>query len=187
MIEHPPTDAPPRATERLPSLVLLNTGDVKGKSTAAFGVALRAAGRQWRVCVIQFLKSEAWKTGEEAAARELGVDWWTLGDGFTWDSADMDRSEAIAREAWRTAARTLHDGVYRLVILDEITYPVTWGWIPVAEVVQAIRTRPPHVNVIMTGRDAAPELVELADTATEMRSIKHAFDRGVAAMRGVDF
>jgi len=183
----PPTQPPPRATERVPSLVVLNTGEGKGKSTAAFGTVLRAIGRGWKVCVIQFLKSESWKTGEEKAAREAGVDWWTLGDGFTWDSEDMDRTEAVAREAWRIASEKITSGAYQLVVLDELTYPITWGWLDAAEVVGTIRARPEHVNIIITGRDADPALVELADTATEMRKIKHAYDRGIMAMKGIDF
>ncbi|HEX9776182.1 MAG TPA: cob(I)yrinic acid a,c-diamide adenosyltransferase [Actinomycetota bacterium] len=186
MTTQPPTEQPRRATERARSLVLLNTGEGKGKTTAALGTMLRAVGRGWRVCVIQFMKSPEWKTGEEAAAKTLGVDWWTLGDGFTWDSGDMDRTEAIAREAWRTAKDTIASGAYRLVVLDEITYPVSYGWIDVAEVVAAIRGRPEGVSVFITGRDAAPELIELADTATEMRKVKHAFDAGVAAIKGLD-
>jgi cob(I)alamin adenosyltransferase len=117
----------------------------------------------------------------------LGVEWWTLGDGFTWDSRDMDRSEAVAREAWRVAREKIESGDYGLVVLDEVTYPMTWGWIPTHEVVSAIRSRPPAVNLIATGRDAPAELTELADTVTEMRNQKHAFDRGVRAIRGIDF
>ena len=178
---------PPRATKRRPSLVLVNTGDGKGKTTAALGTALRAAGAGWRVTVIQFLKSGRWKTGEEQAARRLGIDWWSLGDGFTWDSTDMDETEARARAAWQTAKEAIAGGAYQLVVLDEATYPVTWGWIDEADVVEAIRVRPDHVNVIVTGRDASPGLLELADTATEMVKRKHAFDGGVKALKGIDF
>jgi len=183
----PPLEGPRRATRRASSLVLVNTGDGKGKTTAALGTALRAAGRGWRVCVIQFLKDERWKTGEQEAARKLGVDWWSLGDGFTWDSKDMDGTEAAARAAWTAAAEAISGGEYQLVVLDEATYPVTWGWIDEAEVLLAIRSRPPHVNVIITGRDATEGLVGLADTVTEMVKRKHAFDEGVAAMKGIDF
>lgn len=182
-----PLEAPRRADVKAPSVVIVNTGDGKGKSTAAFGTALRAVDRGWSVCVIQFMKSGRWKVGEEASARRLGVEWWTLGDGFTWDSKDMDKTEAAAREAWRVGAEKLASGKYRLLVLDEITYPMNFGWIPVAEVVEAIRSRPPAVNVIATGRDAPEELVECADTVTEMRSRKHAFDSGVRAIRGIDF
>ena len=186
-MSEPPREAPPRATVRAPSVVIVNTGDGKSKSTAAFGTAMRAVALGWPVCVIQFVKSGRWKVGEEATARRLGVDWWAIGDGFTWDSADMDRTEAVAREAWRAARERLASGRYRLVVLDEVTYPVNWGWIPVAEVVEAIRSRPAEVNVVATGRDAPAELVDCADTVTEMRSVKHAFDRGVRAIRGIDF
>lgn len=182
-----PTEPPPRARIKAPSVVIVNTGDGKGKSTAAFGTAMRAVARGWRVCVVQFMKSGKWKVGEEQTARRLGVEWWTIGDGFSWDSKDMDRTEAIARDAWRTAREKLQDQTYGLLILDEITYPMNWGWISTAEVVEAIGNRPATMNVIATGRDAPPELVEAADTVTEMRSRKHAFDRGVRAIRGIDF
>ncbi len=184
---HPPIDPPERATARASSLVLVNTGDGKGKSTAAFGTAMRAASAGWRVCVVQFVKSGDWRTGEQQACTSLGVEWWTTGDGFTWNSADMEESEAIALEGWRTAAGMIGAGAHRLIVLDEITYPMNWGWIDTKKVVDAIVARPPHVSVIATGRDAPAELLEIADTATEMRSLKHAFDRGLRAMRGIDF
>jgi cob(I)alamin adenosyltransferase len=182
-----PVSRPPRASRKAHSVVIVNTGDGKGKSTAAFGTALRAVARGWKVCVIQFVKSERWKVGERDVATRLGVDWWTVGDGFTWDSTDMERTEAVAHEGWRFAREKIESGAYGLVVLDEITYPMNWGWIPVSEVVAAIRSRPPVVNVIATGRDAPAELMELADTVTEMRNRKHAFDHGVRAIRGIDF
>lgn len=184
---NPRRERPPRATERRTSLVLVNTGDGKGKTTAALGTALRAAGAGWRVSVIQFLKSGKWKTGEEEAARRLGIDWLSLGDGFTWDSKDMDETEARARAAWAAAKDAIAGGEYGLVVLDEATYPVTWGWVDEADVVETIRGRPAHVNVIVTGRDASQGLLDLADTATEMVKRKHAFDAGVKAIKGVDF
>ncbi len=187
MTQEPPTTPPERATVRAPSLVLVNTGDGKGKSTAAFGTAMRAVARGWKVAVIQFLKSEDWGVGEEKVARQLGVDWWALGDGFTWDSEDMDRSRAVAGEAWRHAREVIASGEYQLVVLDEATYPVNWGWIPLDEVVAAIRERPETVNLILTGRDAPPEIIEIADTVTEMKKVKHAFDAGIAARRGIDY
>jgi cob(I)alamin adenosyltransferase len=137
--------------------------------------------------VIQFLKSGDWKVGEEKVGRDLGVDWWAIGDGFTWDSADMSDSEAIARQAWDFAAGIISGGEYDLVVLDEVTYPVNWGWIDTGMVVETIRTRPDHVNVIATGRDAPDPLIDIDDTVTEMRKIKHAYDRGVMARRGIDF
>jgi cob(I)alamin adenosyltransferase len=168
-------------------LVLVNTGDGKGKSTAAFGTAMRAVARGWKVAVIQFLKSGDWSVGEEKVGRQLGIDWWALGDGFTWDSADMEESEAIAREAWLRAREKMASDEYQLMILDEITYPINWGWIEIEEVVEAIRARPARLNLILTGRDANTRLVELADTVTEMRKVKHAFDSGIMARRGIDF
>ena len=182
-----PVDAPARATRKATSLLIVNTGDGKGKSTAAFGTMLRAVARGWKVGVIQFIKSDRWKTGERDMALRLGVDWWTVGDGFTWDSRDMERTEAVAREGWRVAREKIASGDYGLVVLDEITYPLNWGWIPVEEVVATIRSRPASVNLIATGRDAPPELIDLADTVTEMRNRKHAYDRGIKAMRGIDF
>ena len=183
----PPTEGPGRATTHVSSRVLVHTGDGKGKSSAAMGVMLRAVSAGWKVVVVQFLKSGKWHTGEEAAGKALGVEWWSLGDGFTWDSRDMDRTEAIAREAWLAAAGLIREGRHRLVVLDEITYPMNWGWIDTGEVVETIRSRPADVSIVATGRDAPAELREIADTVTEMRAEKHAFDEGIAAMRGIEF
>jgi cob(I)alamin adenosyltransferase len=169
------------------SVVVVNTGHGKGKTTAAMGTLIRAVARGWKVCVIQFIKSGKWRAGEEQVARQLGVDWWTLGDGFTWDSEDLDRSEAISRAAWEAAKDKISSGAHDVVVLDEITYPMNWGWISSDEVAAAIRARPRHVNVIATGRDAPPELVDVADTVTEMVNVRHAYDRGVRARRGIDY
>ena len=182
-----PIEAPTLATRRQASVVIVNTGDGKGKSTAAFGTALRAVARGWRVCVIQFIKSGRWKVGERDSAVKLGVEWWSIGDGFTWDSKDMKRTEAVAREAWRVSREKIESGDYRLVVLDEITYPMQWGWIDTAEVVDVVRRRPANVNVILTGRGAPRQLVAVADTVTEMRKRKHAYDLGVRAIQGIDF
>ena len=183
----PPTQPPPKGNVRAPSLLLINTGDGKGKSTAAFGTAMRAIARGWKVAVVQFLKSGDWSVGEEKVARQMGVDWWAMGDGFTWDSKDMEESEAIAVAGWERALETIRSGNYDLVVLDEITYPVNWGWVSVDDVVEALKGRPDGVNVILTGRDAPAPLVEIADTVTEMRKIKHAYDRGIMARRGIDY
>ena len=187
MTDQPPINPPARATVREPSLILVNTGDGKGKSTAAFGTALRAVARGWKVGVVQFLKSGEWHVGEEEIGRRLGMDWWALGDGFTWDSEDIEESEAIAREAWRVARERIESGDYDLLILDEITYPLNWEWIDIGEVIEVIRARPQRVNLVLTGRDAPERLVEVADTVTEMKKVKHAFDRGVMARRGIDY
>lgn len=183
----PPTEGPDPGSVRATSVVIVNTGDGKGKSTAAFGTMLRAVARGWKVAVIQFLKSGEWKVGEEKLGHQLGVDWWVHGDGFTWDSKDISESEAIARAGWRFAAGVIAAGEHQLVILDEVTYPINWGWTDLGEVVDTIRDRPPQVNVIITGRDAPQQLIELADTVTEMNKIKHAFDQGVMAKRGLDY
>ena len=184
----PPVDDPrPDGLRTAPSLVIVNTGDGKGKSTAAFGVVLRAVARGWRVAVVQFLKSGAWHVGEEDVAKRLGVEWWAIGEGFTWDSADLTDDQAVAREAWAFARGTIEAGEHRLVVLDEVTYPVTWGWIDADEVAATVRDRPSAVNVVLTGRDAPAALVDVADTVTEMRSVKHAYDRGIRAKRGIDY
>lgn len=183
----PPTEPPRQGTVRAPSLLLINTGDGKGKSTAAFGTIMRAVARGWKVAVIQFLKSGMWNVGEEKVAREMGVDWWAMGDGFTWESNDMEESQAIAVAGWDHAKSTIDSGMYDLVVLDEVTYPVNWGWIDEDEVVEVLRSRPEEVNVILTGRDAPQQLIEIADTVTEMRKIKHAFDAGIMARRGIDY
>ena len=187
MTDVPPTEAPDAGHVRAKSVVVVNTGDGKGKSTAAFGVVLRASARGWKIAVVQFLKSGKWHVGEEKAARDLGVDWWSIGEGFTWDSADLSEDEAVAQEAWAHARSLLGAGEHRLVVLDELTYPINWGWLDVAEVIDAIASRPEHVNVVVTGRDAPAALVDVADTVTEMVNVKHAFDQGVRALRGIDY
>jgi cob(I)alamin adenosyltransferase len=181
------SDHPQRQRVRLQSLVLLNTGHGKGKSSAAFGVMSRGWARGWRVGVVQFVKGGKWKVGERKLADHLGIEWHTLGDGFTWESADLDETAAKGRHAWEVARQKLSSGEYDMLILDELTYAVTYGWVGVDEVVEGIRNRAPKTNVVVTGRDAAPELVELADTATEMRKIKHVYDRGVQAVKGIEY
>jgi cob(I)alamin adenosyltransferase len=182
----PPRSFERRADEHVRSLVLVLTGDGKGKTTSAMGTALRSVARGWRVAVIQFVKSGAWRTGEAEAARRLGIEFRATGEGFTWDVDDLDASIDAARRAWAEAARTIAAGEHRLVVLDEITYPMTWGWIDTDAVVEAIRARPKDVSVIVTGRDAPDAIVDAADTVTEMVNRRHAFDRGIAALRGID-
>ncbi|MGH8776860.1 MAG: cob(I)yrinic acid a,c-diamide adenosyltransferase [Jiangellaceae bacterium] len=177
--------APPRRNQ--PSIVMVNTGDGKGKSTAAFGTLLRAVARGWHVSVIQFMKSGRWRVGEEAVARRLGVDWTATGDGFSWLSDDLERSRALAGKAWDDARSTIAAGEHHLVVLDEITYPMNWGWIAAGDVAAVISGRPDHVNVIATGRQAPAELLDVADTVTEMRKVRHVYDTGVRARRGLDY
>ncbi len=170
-----------------PSLVLVNTGDGKGKSTAAFGTILRAVSQGWPVAVVQFLKSGDWNTGEEKVCRELGVQWFSAGDGFTWDSDDLDETKAKAVAAWEFSAELIAGSEYRLVVLDEVSYAMTWEWIDAAEVAAALGSRPERVSVILTGRDMADEVIEAADTVTEMVKVKHAFDNQIVAKKGLDY
>ncbi len=176
----------PRRT-RVDSVVLVNTGDGKGKSSAAFGVMGRGWARGWRVGVVQFMKSGSWNAGERKLADHLGVEWWTLGDGFTWESDDLDESAAKNRHAWEVARSKLASGDYDLVILDELTYVVNFGWVAVTDVVAGIAGRWPKTNVVVTGRDAPPELIEIADTVTEMTVVKHAYERGITAIKGIEY
>lgn len=182
------SDAPRQPpTERRQSLVVVNTGDGKGKTSAAMGMALRGIARDWRVGVIQFIKSGKWKSGEAKLAEQLGIDWWSLGDGFTWESTDLDTSARLGREAWTLATDLIAAGEHQLVILDEVTYPITFDWISVDDVVNVITGRPPAVNIILTGRDAPDELIAVADTVTEMRNVKHAHEQGIRALKGIDY
>ena len=171
----------------VPSLVLVNTGDGKGKSTAAFGTVIRAVAQGWPTAVVQFLKSGDWHTGEEKVCRELGVQWFSAGDGFTWDSGDIHESKAKAIAAWEFSAQLIARGEHRLVVLDEISYALTWDWIDAAPVAAALESRPESVNVILTGRDMADEIISVADTVTEMVKVKHAFDRRIRAKKGLDY
>jgi cob(I)alamin adenosyltransferase len=178
----------PAPRRKVASVVILNTGHGKGKSTAAFGTIVRAVARDWPVAVVQFVKSGKWRVGEEQVCRDrLGVAWWTIGEGFTWNSADLTRDQAVAKAAWEHARGVIEAGGHRLVVLDELTYPLNWGWLDTDEVVAAIAGRPESVNVVCTGRDAPQPLVAAADTATEMRKVKHVYETGVFAMRGIDF
>ena len=183
-----PTQHQNPPSRRQPSVVLVHTGDGKGKSSSAFGVVLRAVARDWKVGVVQFLKSGKWQVGEEKVCRDrLGVDWYAIGEGFTWESKDLTEDQAVAAAAWAHARALIEAGEHRLVVLDEITYPMNWGWISTDEVLEVLRARPEQVNVVLTGRDAPEALIEAADTVTEMRKVKHAYDTGVLAKKGIDY
>ena len=168
-------------------LVLLNTGNGKGKTTAALGVTMRAWGRGWKIVWLQFIKSKTSNYGETRAARRMGIEMIPLGDGFTWLSKDIEKDIALAQQCWALAREKIMSGAYDLVVLDEITYPITYGWLDVSEVVATLRARPPDVHVILTGRDAAPELVEFADLVTEMTEVRHPYQRGIKAQPGIDY
>lgn len=184
----PPVDKPDTSTARTaPSLILVNTGHGKGKSSAAFGVVVRAVAMDWKVAVVQFLKSGEWQVGEEKVCRQLGVDWYAAGDGFTWDADDLDESRAMARGAWELVQRLLVDDSYRLLVLDEISYALVWEWIDTGEVVAALQARTERLNVVLTGRDMPQAVIDVADTVTEMVKVKHAFDEGIVAKKGIDY
>jgi cob(I)alamin adenosyltransferase len=184
----PPVDDPrPLGLHGAESILLVNTGDGKGKSSAAFGVMVRSLARGWKVAVVQFVKSGDWKVGEELIGRQLGVDWFNEGDGFTWDSNDLEHDKELAPAGWARAATLVRAGEHQLVVLDELTYLMNWGWIDADDVLRTLTQRPATVNVVVTGRDASQALIDIADTVTEMRNVKHAYDRGIAAKRGIDY
>ena len=170
-----------------PSIVLINTGDGKGKSSSAFGVMSRGWARGWNVGVVQFVKGGKWKIGERKLADHLGIEWHALGDGFTWESTDMDETIAKGRHAWEVAKEKLASGDYQLLILDELTYTMKYGWVDVADVVEGIVNRAEGTNVMITGRGAPQELIDIADTVTEMVKVKHAYDKGIKAMKGIEY
>lgn len=183
-----PTGEPDKTEHHTaPSLVLVNTGHGKGKSSAAFGVVLRALAMDWPVAVVQFLKSGDWHTGEEKICRQLGVDWFAAGDGFTWDSDDLDETQSKAVAAWQFAKELVASDEHRLVVMDEVSYAMAWGWIDPKDVANTVVNRPERMNMVLTGRDMAQEVIDVAHTVTEMRSVKHAFDQGIVAKKGIDY
>ncbi|MDX8401052.1 MAG: cob(I)yrinic acid a,c-diamide adenosyltransferase [Mariprofundaceae bacterium] len=169
-------------------VTLVLTGEGKGKSSSAFGMAFRAAGWGMKVCVIQFIKGK-WKTGEQkAAARFPNIEWHALGDGFTWDTKNPEQDIKTSREIWALCQAKLKSHDYDMLIWDEINYCTAYGWIPGSEIAAFIRAeKPAWMHLILTGRGAAPEVIEVADTVTEMRPLKHAFDAGIKAQQGVEF
>jgi cob(I)alamin adenosyltransferase len=184
-----PTDEA-QATEPRPGrrgLLVVYTGDGKGKTTAALGMVFRALGRGFRVTVVQFIKGK-WKTGERVFAERLPeLAFHVMGLGFTWESDDLSKDKAAARAAWETARAAIASGDRDLVVLDELTYTIHYGFLDLDEVLAALRGRPAHVHVVVTGRNAAPELIEAADLVTEMKLVKHPFESGQKAQIGVDF
>jgi cob(I)alamin adenosyltransferase len=168
-------------------LLLVYTGQGKGKTTAALGLVFRALGRGFRVAVVQFIKGK-WKTGERLFAEGLAnLTFLVMGRGFTWESDDLSRDRAAAQAAWGQAAALIAGGEHQVVVLDELTYVINYGFVPAAEIVEALRARPPHVHVVITGRNAPAPLLEMADLITEMRSLKHPFESGHKAALGIDF
>jgi len=178
-----------RQQARKKGLVIVHTGNGKGKTTAALGIVLRAWGRGMRVCVIQFLKNEHARYGEIRAAEKLGIEWLSTGDGWTWASHDGDETRARAVNAWATAQAKIVSGAYDIVVLDEFTYPLYYGWLDTAAVVAWLAERKPSMqHVIITGRYAPSALVDFADLVTEMREVKHPFaEQHIQAQAGIEF
>jgi cob(I)alamin adenosyltransferase len=174
-------------TEKRPALVILYTGNGKGKTTAALGILMRAYGRGMKTCMLSFIKSETANFGEERAARKMGIEMIPLGGGFTWLSKDLEKDRALAQRCWALCRDKISSGEYDIIVLDEITYPINYGWLDLAEVLQTLKDRPPDLHVVLTGRDAPPGLVEHADLVTEMREVKHPFQRGIKAQPGIDY
>lgn len=186
-IETPPSEKPyEKAEGERRGLVIVNTGDGKGKSTAAFGLAFRATGRGKAVKVFQFMKVPTARFGEHRLAEQVGLPVEGLGDGFSWKSKDLDHSAQLARDGWEKAKAAILSGEYFLVVLDEITYPLIYGWLSLPDVLQTLQSRPKEVHVCLTGRRCPQEIIDVADTVTEMQMIKHAFQAGVPAQRGIE-
>lgn len=181
-------------------LLLVHTGEMKGKSTSAFGTALRAWNQGWSIGVFQFVKSAKWKVGEENSFRALGrlhaetgeggpVEWHKMGEGWSWarkQGTEQDHAEA-ALEGWHEIARRLGEQRHGMYVLDEFTYPLHWGWVDVAEVVSTLQDRPGHQHVVITGRNAPPELVEAADLVLETGKVKHPMDTGQKGQKGIEW
>jgi cob(I)alamin adenosyltransferase len=192
-----PDDGLTTRARRDRALLIVHTGSGKGKSTAAFGLALRGWAQGWPIGVFQFVKSAKWRIGEERALRTLGetgqggpVTWHKMGEGWSWlrrpDGAELEAADA-AREGWAQISRDLAAATYRLYVLDELTYPLKWGWIDTGEVVATLRERPAGQHVVITGRDAPAPLVDAADLVTEMTKVKHPMDAGQKGQRGIEW
>ncbi len=191
-----PDDGLTTRQRRNRALLVVHTGDMKGKSTAAFGLALRAWNQGWPIGVFQFVKSAKWKVGEEHALRTLGasgeggtVAWHKMGEGWSWTRkhGTDDDYAANAREGWEQVKRDLAAQTYRFYVLDEFTYPMTWGWVDVEEVVAVLRDRPGDQHVVITGRGAHPLLVEAADLVMSTTKVKHPMDAGQKGQRGIEW
>ncbi|MBN1219359.1 MAG: cob(I)yrinic acid a,c-diamide adenosyltransferase [Anaerolineae bacterium] len=178
-----------RQARKKKGLVIVNTGNGKGKTTAALGMMLRAWGRDMRIGVIQFLKHKKARFGEIKAAERMEIDWISTGNGFTWTSQDIDETEARARHGWQLAQERIAHGNYDLLILDEFTYPLHFKWLDTQQVIAWLKAnKPPGLHLIITGRYAPEALIEYADLVTEMREVKHPYEeQGIKAQPGIEF
>ncbi|MEE9425526.1 MAG: cob(I)yrinic acid a,c-diamide adenosyltransferase [Methylococcales bacterium] len=174
--------------DRRTGVTLVHTGDGKGKSSSAFGVVFRAAGWGLNVCVIQFIKGK-WKTGEQKAALKFDkIEWHALGDGFTWDTKNPEQDIKTSREIWEFSKQKILSEKYDLVVLDELNYCTSYGWIEAQEITDFINDQKPKwMHLIITGRNASAEVIEVADTVTEMKMINHAFKKNIQAQQGIEF
>jgi cob(I)alamin adenosyltransferase len=195
-VEVAPADGLTTRQRRNQPLIMVNTGDGKGKSTAAFGLALRGWNQGWSIGVFQFVKSAKWRIGEQSALETLSesgaggtIEWHKMGSGWSWSrkAGDEDDHAAAAAEGWAEIKRRLAAKTHGLYVLDEFTYPLNWGWIDVDDVVETLINRPGHQHVIITGRRADPRLIEIASLVTEMTKIKHPFDDGQKGQRGIEW
>jgi cob(I)alamin adenosyltransferase len=167
--------------------VIINTGEGKGKTTAAFGTAVRAAGHGQKVAIVQFIKG-SWKYGELAALKgNANIEITRIGSGFTWEAGDPEVPRALARQAWEVARERVFSDRYDLVVLDELNYALTEGYVSVGEVLALLAEKPGRLSLIITGRNAPQELIDAADTVTEMRCVKHAFAEGAPAKKGIEY
>ena len=177
-----------KARDKRTGLIVVNTGEGKGKSSSAFGMVFRAAGWGMKVCVIQFIKGK-WKTGEQKAAEKFdNIEWHALGDGFTWDTKNPEQDIATSRDIWELCKAKVRSHEFDMVLFDEINYCSGYGWISGEEIAAFLREeRPAWMHLLMTGRNAAPEVIDVAHTVTEMTKVKHAFDQGINAVQGIEF
>jgi cob(I)alamin adenosyltransferase len=176
--------------EKTKGLLMVNTGDGKGKTSAALGVLIRAAGREMNCCMIQFMKSKSDRYGEHESLEKLGVEVHTMGDGFTWDTNDKTQDIKTSEETWKLCVEKMRSEEYDLLVFDEIVYVLDYKFLDVNEVlreIKSVREKQPHLHIIMTGRNAPPELVKAADLVTEMKEIKHPFHAGIYAQQGIEF
>lgn len=176
--------------EKTHGLLMVNTGDGKGKTTAALGVLFRAAGRGMKCCLIQFMKSKTDRYGEHEACEQLGIEVHTMGDGFTWDTKNPEQDIKTSEETWALCLKKMQSEEYDLLVFDELVYVLDYKFLDLKTVlseIQNVRDKQPNLHIIMTGRNAPPELIDAADLVTEMKEIKHPFHAGIYAQQGIEF
>jgi cob(I)alamin adenosyltransferase len=176
--------------EKTRGLLIVHTGNGKGKTTCALGLMMRAAGRGLKCCMIQFMKSRNDRYGEHASAEKLGIEVHTMGDGFTWDTKNPEQDRTTSRKTWELCVEKLRSGDYDMLVFDELVYVLSYDLLPLAEVleeIQSVRTSQPALHIVVTGRDAPAELIAAADLVTEMKEIKHPFNAGIRAQQGIEF